>query len=85
MRNALLILVSIFFATFGVKLPQANLPAEVPWSTEGLKWNYFQEVLHIDYYGKDPLALTWSEVHYKLVDTLSLQNKMPGCGEWNGI
>jgi hypothetical protein len=59
-------------------LPQATLPAQVPWSNEGLKWDYFHEVLHIDYGGKDPLALTWSKVYYELSDTLSFQNKIPG-------
>lgn len=60
------------------KLPQANLPAEIPWSTEGLKWDYFQEVLHVEGGGKDLLASTWSKVYYKLADTLSFQNKIPG-------
>ena len=58
-------------------LPQEALPKEVVWTSEGLRWEYFQDVLNIEGNSHSLARISWN-IRYFFTDTLQAENKDSG-------
>lgn len=58
-------------------IPQRSLPSEVLWSAEGLKWEYFQDVLSIEGNSHSLARIRW-DIYYKVADSSVIRNNSSG-------